>query len=138
MVEHSPRKSIADLLLDSARQDLAACELLVSSPGMGDAVVGFHAQQAIEKALKAVLSVGNIEFRRTHDLITLLDLLQDHHLPAPPQADWLDELNPYAVEARYGTIEPDGLDRNRAVDAARQVLAWAANQVNVHEQSNPI
>jgi hypothetical protein len=94
MVEHSPRKSIADLLLDSARQDLAACELLVSSPGMGDAVVGFHAQQAIEKALKAVLSVG--------------------------------------------TIEPDGLDRNRAVDAARQVLAWAANQVNVHEQSNPI
>ena len=43
-------------------------------------------------------------------------------LPAPPEADWLDELNPYAVEARYGTIDPEGLDRTRAVQAAEQVL----------------
>ncbi|HEY5581806.1 MAG TPA: HEPN domain-containing protein [Rhodoferax sp.] len=94
-------------------------------------MVGFHAQQAIEKSLKAVLSAHMIEFRRTHDLITLLDLLQDHQLPAPPEADWLDELNPYAVEARYGTIEPEGLDRTRALQAVAQVLDWARHETRI-------
>jgi len=122
-------KSIAQLLLDAARQDLAACQLLSAGAGIGDAVVGFHAQQAVEKSLKAVLSAHRIEFRRTHDLVTLLDLLQDNHLPPPPEAAWLDELNPYAVEARYGTIEAEGLARGRALNAAAQVLARAQTQV---------
>jgi HEPN domain-containing protein len=88
-------------------------------------VVGFHAQQSVEKSIKAVLSANMIEFRRTHDLVALLDLLIDHKLPEPPEADWLDELNPYAVEARYGTINPSGLDRARVLRAVEQVLDWA-------------
>ena len=129
MADPGHDKSIARLLLDSAIQDLAACRLLAAGTGIGDAVVGFHAQQAVEKSLKAVLSARNIEFRRTHDLISLLDLLQDNKLPPPPEADWLDELNPYAVEARYGTISPEGLDRGRAIAAAAQVISWAETRV---------
>lgn len=129
MADPAAAPSIARLLLDSASQDLAACALLATGPGIGDAVIGFHAQQAIEKSLKAVLSASKVEFRRTHDLVSLLDLLQDHHLPAPPEADWLDELNPYAVEARYGTISPHGMDRQRALGAASAVLAWAEKLV---------
>jgi HEPN domain-containing protein len=68
-------KSVAQMLLDVARQDAAACTLLAIASEIGDAVVGFHAQQAVEKSLKAVLSHNHIEFRRTHDLLTLLDLL---------------------------------------------------------------
>ncbi len=98
--------------------------------GMGDAVVGFHAQQAVEKTLNAVLSSHRVEFRRTHDLALLLDLLHDNHVAAPPEADWLDELNPYAVEARYGTIGPEGLDRGRTLKAVANVIAWAELQVN--------
>ena len=128
MGELGEGKSIAQLLLASANQDVAACTLLASGSGIGDAVVGFHAQQAVEKSLKAVLSAHKVEFRRTHDLISLLDLLQDKNL-TPPEADWLDELNPYAVEARYGTIEPEGLDRNHALSAASSVLTWATTQV---------
>lgn len=128
MVDQPANKPVHALLLASAQQDLAACKLLACSAGIGDAMVGFHAQQSIEKSLKAVLSAHMIEFRRTHDLISLLDLLQDHKLPAPPQADWLDELNPYAVEARYGTIDPEGLDRARALQAAEQVFDWASHQ----------
>ena len=71
-----------------------------------------------------------IEFRRTHDLISLLDLLQDIGVLAPAEADWLDELNPYAVEARYGTIEQGGLDRTQALRAAEHVLQWAREQTN--------
>lgn len=122
-------KSVAHLLLDAARQDAAACKLLASAAGIGDALVGFHAQQAVEKSLKAVLSKHRIEFRRTHDLLTLIDLLHDNNLPVPPGADWVDELNPYAVEARYGTIDPEGLDRPLAVSVMEQVLTWAAAKI---------
>lgn len=128
VVDPLVNRPVYALLLASAEQDLAACQLLAESAGIGDAMVGFHAQQAIEKSLKAVLSANLIEFRRTHDLVSLLDLLQDHKLPAPPEADWLDELNPYAVEARYGTIDPEGLDRTRALQAAEQVLHWARHE----------
>ncbi|MDP2419189.1 MAG: HEPN domain-containing protein [Hydrogenophaga sp.] len=135
MVDACNQPSIAHLLLASAQQDLAAGRWLAAGPGLGDALVGFHVQQAVEKALKAVLSAYRVEFRRTHDLLILLDLLEDNQLPAPPAADWLDELNPYAVEARYGTINPEGLDRNRALTVAADVMAWAHNLVaGVHTQ----
>lgn len=130
MVDPSPAIPVYALLLASADQDVVVCRLLAGSAGIGDAVVGFHAQQAVEKSIKAVLSARVIEFRRTHDLLTLIDLLQDHQIPAPPDADWLDQLNPYAVEARYGTIGVDGLDRARALMAAVQVLAWAHKQTS--------
>lgn len=118
-------QSVAQMLLAAARQDHLACQLLASSPGMGDGIVGFHAQQAVEKALKAVLSAHRVEFRRTHDLFVLLDLLQDHAVPHPPHADWLDELNPYAVEARYGALTPLGLNRAQALLVVAAVLNWA-------------
>lgn len=125
-------KTIAHMLLDAARKDEAACKLLAASADMADSIIGFHAQQAAEKAIKAVLSSKGVEFRRTHDLIALLDLLQDNALPAPPHSDWLDELNPYAVEARYGTIEPDGLDRQHVLAVVAAVLNWAQPQVTAN------
>ena len=130
MADPGDTRTVAGMLLASARQDLAACDLLAGAPSIGDAIVGFHAQPAIEKSLKAVLSASVIEFRRTHDLLALLDLFEDHGLALPPFSDWLDELNPYAVEARYGTIDPSGLDRELALQVARDVLACATFQVD--------
>lgn len=55
-------------LLALARRDLRAAEILRDQPEVGDGIVGFHAQQAAEKALKAWLTLLGIEFPRTHDL----------------------------------------------------------------------
>lgn len=117
--------SVSRLLLESARQDEKAVAALSHIRDIGDAIVGFHAQQAVEKALKAVLSSAGIAFRRTHDLAELLDLLADSGLSAPPEAETLDELNPYAVEARYGLSDLSGLDRQKIGMTITQVLAWA-------------
>lgn len=117
--------SVARLLLESAQQDEKAVAALSPVRDIGDAIVGFHAQQAVEKALKAVLSSAGIAFRRTHDLAELLDLLADSGLSAPPEAETLDELNPYAVEARYGLVDLSGLDRQKIRETIALVLAWA-------------
>jgi HEPN domain-containing protein len=117
--------SVPRLLLDSAQQDEKAVAALSPVRDIGDAIVGFHAQQAVEKALKAVLSSAGIAFRRTHDIAELLDLLADSGLSAPPEADTLDELNPYAVEARYGLADVSGLDRQKIGVTIERVLAWA-------------
>ena len=122
--------TVAELLLAAARQDLLACEILAGTVEISDSVVGFHVQQAVEKSIKAVLAHRGVSFRRTHDIAELLDLLADESIDAPPNDDWLDELNPYGVEARYGLVSPAGLDRRRALDAGRAVWQWANERVN--------
>ena len=86
-----PELSAAQLLLESARRDLAAVEALLDNTAIHDSTIGFHAQQTVEKALKAVLSAKGVVFRRTHDLAELLDLIADSQITAPlPPIRWMN------------------------------------------------
>jgi len=117
-------RTVAETLLISAEGDRQAFLKLAEDPALHDSLAGFHAQQAVEKALKAVLAQAGVAFRRTHDIAEMLDLIADSGLPAPPHADRLDELNPYAVEMRYGLVEPSGLDRTETSRWVEDVIAW--------------
>lgn len=121
--------TVATSLLAAARRDAQAFRALVAVPDMNETVIGFHAHQCVEKALKAVLAHSGIAFRRTHDIAELLDTLGDAGRALPPGADRLDELNPFAVEARYGLVEPSGLDRAFAEAAVKDTLAWAETEL---------
>ena len=121
-------ESVALMMLRAASHDVAACQALAAAPGIADTVIGFHAQQACEKCLKAVLSAAGIEFARTHDLVRLMDLVDAGGIEFPAQARWLDELNPYAVEARYGLVEPGRLDHLRVLTMIDQLLEWAGER----------
>jgi HEPN domain-containing protein len=110
-------ESVAKLLLAAAERDRQAFRALVAIPEMNDAVVGFHAHQCLEKALKAALAHAGIAFRRTHDIVELLDLLYDTGRGTPPFSECLDELNAYAVEARYGRS-------SRRHSIAARLRAW--------------
>jgi HEPN domain-containing protein len=123
--------------LDLARQflavadnDIKAFQKLAEDANIADASVGFHAQQAVEKCLKAVLALHSIKFRKKHDLGELLDLYEQHKLPLPPMMDVLDELNPYAVTLRYDLIDMDALDRARAKEIVNVIRQWADEQIN--------
>jgi HEPN domain-containing protein len=122
-------QSVASLLLAAAMRDRQAFLALIAVPDMNETVIGFHAHQCIEKALKAVLTHADVAFRRTHDVAELLDLLHDVGRTAPPFADSLEELNPYAIEARYGLVEPAGLDRKATSRMVEGVIAWAEKQL---------
>ena len=56
-----------------ARSDLIVAGL-TEDERIAPEILVFHAQQAAEKALKALLVLRQIEFPRTHDIGLLLDL----------------------------------------------------------------
>jgi HEPN domain-containing protein len=126
-------ESVAARMLRSAGVDVAACKALDSAPGMVDTVIGFHAQQACEKCLKAVLATVGADVPRTHDLLRLMELLDAQGSAVPASAQWIDALNPYAVEARYGMVEPGKLDRQRTLASVDEMLAWAMMKVSSTE-----
>jgi HEPN domain-containing protein len=122
----TPQREEALKFLELAEQDRVAFRILAASTESSLAVVGFHAQQAVEKALKAVLIDRGVEFRRTHDLQTLADTLaSDLGLQLPVPEAQLRRLIPFAVEARYQVIEDLIIGREELANAMNVLLDWA-------------
>jgi len=91
----------------------------------------FEAQQAAEKALKAVLIFRNIPFRFVHDLAEHLTLLEKNAITLPDAVRSAAILTDYSVEARYpGPFEPATEEEFReALRLADTVVSWAASQI---------
>jgi HEPN domain-containing protein len=116
------------LLMRKASLDEVTVQKLISDLSAPDEVIGFHVQQAVEKMLKAVLSARGVHYRRTHDLVELLDLLPAHGISYPGEIDEVRRLTPFAVAYRYDEIPEEmeqPLDRAWALDCLRRVRAWS-------------
>jgi HEPN domain-containing protein len=85
----------------------------------------FHAQQCIEKYIKALLASRQIVFPRTHDLAALGSLCQQHGIVLPVGDDDLELLSAYAVEARYPGILPSIEEAKAAIKVARASRKFA-------------
>lgn len=122
----------AQRLLRLAARDQRAFEVLLNGGVTEDfPAAAFHAQQAVEKALKAALCLRRIEFRRTHDLLELAGRLRDAGVTLPVADDVLQRLTPYAVEFRYddqalALIAPEDAQTLVAV-----CLSWMSNQIDL-------
>jgi HEPN domain-containing protein len=119
---------VADLFLSKAASDLAAARLLAQDLNQDDDVVGFHAQQSVEKALKAVVAVRGLEIPRSHDIVLLTQLLRQGQEALPDVVAESGWLNPWAVTMRYDQAGTE-LDRESAVDVADACLNWARKPV---------
>ena len=89
----------------------------------------FQAQQAAEKAIKAVYQYKELYFRYTHDLEELGKGLEDSGVPVPSAIKEAVILTKYAFETRYpGPFEPVTEEEyQEAVRLAESVIGWAAN-----------
>ncbi len=92
------------VLLGLARDDDFAARSLLPVEGVADAILGFHAQQAVEKSLKAVLASADVQFPYTHDLDGLIELCRGHGLEVPDALEDADQLSPYGVRMRYAPV----------------------------------
>jgi HEPN domain-containing protein len=121
----SEPREVAAGLLESAREDAAAA-LLTADAEVPDRIVGFHAQQAVEMFLKAVLALRGVAYERTHDIERLTSLVSNSGLAPPAEIDDLAQLTPWAVERRYGDpFDPEPLDRDWAVELVGTTEDWA-------------
>ena len=85
----------------NAERELRVLNDLVEADSAQEAI-GFHAQQAIENALKGWISALDADYGNTHDLGILMAIVRQHpgenDTPAGEQLTWLTK---YAVEYRY-------------------------------------
>lgn len=100
------QREYAELLLEHATSDLGACRVLMAAEDMRDDVVGFHAQQAVEKALKVALVVADVDFPRSHDLRELVDIATDSDVTVPGSIEEARWLTPWAAQLRYRCWSP--------------------------------
>jgi HEPN domain-containing protein len=115
-------KPLTQEWVEKAEGDFATAEreLKVRKNPNYDAVC-FHAQQCVEKYLKARLQEEGIIFRKTHDLGALLDLL------IPTEPSWnvfrnrLNLLTDSAVEVRYPGISVDKTIAREMLMVCREV-----------------
>ena len=93
----------------------------------------FHAQQCVEKYLKARLVEAGLPFSKTHDLTYLVSLLTpvDPFLSAYLQS--LRELTDYAVEFRYPGESAEKEDARDAVKTCKIIRKLMRQQLGLEE-----
>jgi HEPN domain-containing protein len=113
--------------LSHAKSDLRLAHLAAGDESVRREQVCFHAQQAAEKAIKAVLLARKIEFPLTHDIEELLEIAQDNGVKLSEDIQEAGLLTPYAVESRYPgyLFEITEEDLKEAVQTAERTVEWA-------------
>jgi HEPN domain-containing protein len=82
----------------------------------------FHAQQCVEKYLKAVLIKKRIPFSKIHDLEVLLDLCLAAYPLWEPMRNDMQMLTQYAVQFRYPGESADKEEARQAIEAMKRSL----------------
>jgi HEPN domain-containing protein len=101
----------------------------VADAKMADWLFGFHAQQAVEKYLKAVLAIDQERPERTHDLGVLAEQSRQSGHALPEALEGISDLSRYAVQERYPLALTPPVDRAAALDLVVRVRAWVEDVV---------
>lgn len=110
-----------------ARSDLTLAQSFAALPEVLLETFCFHAQQAAEKSLKAVLLQHNLTFPYTHDLSTLVTIIQNAGISWETSLNSVVDLTRYAVAGRYPneTEAPTVDEYHEAIAIAAHVFQWA-------------
>jgi len=115
--------------LQYAREDLALAQNVPASQPGRPRHVAYHAQQAAEKAIKAILVFEQVEFPFTHELDALRNLAPDGYglKSTFPQ---LGSLSRWAVRARYPMLgEPNEDEAAQAEQLAEGVVRMVEEEL---------
>lgn len=121
--------------LRRARSDLAIASITLPPDGVYEDLC-FHAQQAAEKAIKAVYQHYCWHFQYTHDIKERLAGLHRNGLAIPPEVYEAATLTIFAHQAPYPSLAEPVSEQEHAdaVALARRVVDWASRCI---EGSSP-
>ncbi len=95
-----PNKTYASEWLSIVHKNLETAKLLHRHGHYTD-IIGIEIQQAVEKALKAVLAYHNQKIPRDHDLVKLAALLTSWLKFSNEELEWLRIITDYYKDDRY-------------------------------------
>ena len=128
--EEVRRRAVGAWLTD-AHADLANARSLAAHRDEGTApfASAFHAEQAVEKGVKALLVWHAVDFPPRHDLGLLVGLVP---AGATIREQNVGGLSVYAVEQRYvaGSSNPMSLNERPAWDEAEEAITKAADALS--------
>jgi HEPN domain-containing protein len=101
------QRELVRTLLHKAGQDEAVLRALLPDQTFDKSTLGFHAQQAVEKMLKALLCHLGVDYPRTHRLEALAELLEAHGETVPVSTQDLGRLTPFGTVFRYDDLPID-------------------------------
>ncbi len=127
------KQDLAEQLLRRAETDAAGARAMLPIDEVADVLVCFHGQQAVEKALKAVLAARGVEFPFIHDISGLAKLCREAGAPLPGEMDGADLLTPYAAGLRYDDDTVHAIERETASSLASAAVKWARSLVEKTE-----
>jgi HEPN domain-containing protein len=116
----------ARMMLDLALRDLRALRGMLDTNTFANEIFGFHAQQTVEKALKAWLSLIGVDYPKIHDLEELLALLAQHGTTVPEHFYRLIDLTDFAVQFRYAAFEytDEQMDRQAVINQVTELVDY--------------
>ena len=120
---------LAKAFLEKGREDEVLLERIIADEVVADALFGFHAQQAVEKYLKAVLAIDQEKPARTHALAVLADQCRDAGHALPERLGAISDLSRFTVQERYPLAVTPPIERAGALDLVARVRAWAQDIV---------
>ncbi len=122
--------------LDLADYDIETAKAMLNSGRF--LYVGFMCHQTIEKALKAVVARDCTDGEippKTHDLSKLAVRASLYDLMSEEQQDFIDDLNPLNIEARYPEYKNEiaaGLTKENCgefIVRTEELLCWIKEQL---------
>jgi HEPN domain-containing protein len=113
--------------LELAFEDLAAARYLAADPTLAARLAAGHAQQAAEKALKAVIVASGREPPRSHDLVALAHGAQGV-VSLTVDEDALRSLTDAHMQSRYPEPRDPGIDA-AAASSLVEIAALLVAQV---------
>jgi HEPN domain-containing protein len=116
--------------LNKAEQDYNASKTLMRQKSISVYdVICFHCHQCIEKYLKAFLTLKNIQFPKSHDLIVLQNLASHADGTFELIKDLVKPLNSYAVQFRYPGDEAHKQDAQQSVKRMEEARKFIRNKI---------
>jgi HEPN domain-containing protein len=123
---------LAALYSRKASNDATAAREFADNPEISDEIIGFHAQQAVEKWLKAVMAKLGLPQQRTHDIDQLCRLLEEQGVELPVPRSRLAELTDFAVPLRYeDLLDAEPVNRPATAALVDEIGKWAADQLTL-------
>lgn len=119
----NPKTELILRWLSKAEDDLKIAKITFNDPEPVHWIAAFHAQQAAEKYLKALLVYQDTEFGKTHDIGYLLQLCKNCQAEIEKFKQYAIILTDFAVESRYPfpRTEPSRDETKQAIETAHLI-----------------